>query len=331
MTDSNPDATFTIGAVSRLTGVPVDTLRVWERRYGGLAPARTSTNRRLYTQEDITRLTLIRQLVDQGHGVGTVAQLPESALRERLRLHDGIAVPPPERPEGKVPVLIYGEALPFLAEGWTEDMPGLNVVDRHTAYAGFEKAALDLKPSVLVAEWPTLTPEGIGRLHDLAQRVAARRAVAVYGFGMRETLDRARQLGVTTLRAPVTASALEAACLGPTPVLAAMAPAAAGSEVPPRVFDNETLGRLTRIPSRLRCECPHHLADLVFRLSAFEAYSLDCENRDDRDAALHAHLHRTTAEARALIEAALAHLIQVEEIDLGGLASPENVMDSLPV
>lgn len=327
-TDSSSEPTFTIGAVARLTGIAVDTLRVWERRYEGLAPARTSTHRRRYSERDIRRLTLIKQLVDQGHGVGTVAHLPETALRERLNLYAEPARPP-ESPASPVPVLLYGETLPFLMEGWAEDLPELEVLGRHTVYAEFERSALARKPAVLVAEWPTLRPEGMGRLHALMRRVAARRAVAVYGFAMREALEQARQLGLVTLRAPVTASTLAAACLEGDPASGAVARPASEPEIPPRRFDNETLGRLAHLKSRLRCECPHHLADLVFRLNAFEVYSLDCENRDERDAALHAHLYRTTAQARSLIEAALAHLIEVEAIEVEEITLPDDAAATL--
>ena len=79
------------------------------------------------------------------------------------------------------------------------------------------------------------------------------------------------------------------------------------------------LSAVTRLPTMIRCECPQHLADLLFRLSAFEAYSADCENRNENDAALHAHLHRETAKARVVLEEALEHLMRCEEIDLAAI------------
>jgi hypothetical protein len=64
--------------------------------------------------------------------------------------------------------------------------------------------------------------------------------------------------------------------------------------------------------SAVECECPQHLAQLVTDLSAFEIYSAKCANRDDDDAALHRYLHQTTAQARALIEAALLQVAEAE-------------------
>jgi DNA-binding transcriptional MerR regulator len=318
MTTPVSQPTFSIGTAARLTGIPVDTLRVWERRYGGMAPARTDTNRRRYTEADIRRLKLVRQLVEQGHAAGTVAHLPEEELRGRLNLHEELI--PAEAEPLSASVMLFGELLPFQAGAWADEWPELDLRGSFTAYGEFEKAALESKPAVLVAEWPTLTTERLEALRDLAQRIAAKRVAVVYGFGSRDAQDQARQAGITLVRAPVTATALREACR----VAGMTAPAAlplAEAEVPPRRFDTETLGRLAEVSTRLRCECPHHLSDLVLRLCAFEAYSLDCENRTEQDAALHAHLYQATAEARAIMEAALARLVEVEGIELGDSAA----------
>ena len=64
------------------------------------------------------------------------------------------------------------------------------------------------------------------------------------------------------------------------------------------------------------CECPHHLADLVSALRAFEDYSADCESRNEADAALHHYLWRCAAQARAVFEDAIEHVAQAEGIAL---------------
>ena len=53
---------YRIGAVSRLTGISTDNLRVWERRYQTVTPARTDSGDRYYSSEDISRLKLIKML-----------------------------------------------------------------------------------------------------------------------------------------------------------------------------------------------------------------------------------------------------------------------------
>ena len=71
----------TIAVVSRRTGVNQLLLRAWERRYGAIAPGRTPTGRRLYSDADIEKLLLLRQLTDADHRIGDVAHLAIADLR----------------------------------------------------------------------------------------------------------------------------------------------------------------------------------------------------------------------------------------------------------
>ena len=88
-------------------------------------------------------------------------------------------------------------------------------------------------------------------------------------------------------------------------------------EAPPeRLYDNRQLARAAVTSTAIKCECPHHLADLILSLCHFEAYSARCESLNRDDAALHAYLHVTTAQARSLMEQALQKVVEVEGIDL---------------
>jgi DNA-binding transcriptional MerR regulator/methylmalonyl-CoA mutase cobalamin-binding subunit len=74
---------YPIRAVSKLTGISVDTLRAWERRYAVVEPERDERGR-LYSEADVERLKLLRQLVEQGHAIGRVAALTSEELRALL-------------------------------------------------------------------------------------------------------------------------------------------------------------------------------------------------------------------------------------------------------
>jgi MerR family transcriptional regulator, light-induced transcriptional regulator len=74
---------YPIRAVSKLTGVSVDTLRAWERRYSVVEPERDERGR-LYSEQDVERLRLLRQAVEQGHAIGRVAGLPSEELQALL-------------------------------------------------------------------------------------------------------------------------------------------------------------------------------------------------------------------------------------------------------
>jgi DNA-binding transcriptional MerR regulator/methylmalonyl-CoA mutase cobalamin-binding subunit len=71
--------------VARQTGLSVHTIRVWEKRYGTVRPVRASNNRRLYSDEDVERLKLLRQATLAGHSIGQIAQSSAAELRRLLR------------------------------------------------------------------------------------------------------------------------------------------------------------------------------------------------------------------------------------------------------
>jgi len=57
---------YTIKQASARSGVAVDTIRAWERRYGVVRPARTASGYRLYDDEAIRTLDAMRRLVGAG-------------------------------------------------------------------------------------------------------------------------------------------------------------------------------------------------------------------------------------------------------------------------
>ncbi len=76
------DAHHSIKAVAQRTGLTAHVIRVWEKRYGAVKPGRTGTNRRLYSDEELERLSLLRDVTRGGHSISAVAQLPMDKLRQ---------------------------------------------------------------------------------------------------------------------------------------------------------------------------------------------------------------------------------------------------------
>lgn len=64
---------FKISTVSDLTGFSPTVLRAWERRYDFLEPERMPGGHRMYTRDDLRVLQRVRELLDQGHSVGELA------------------------------------------------------------------------------------------------------------------------------------------------------------------------------------------------------------------------------------------------------------------
>lgn len=76
------EAHHSINAVARRTGLTAHVIRIWEKRYAAVEPERTETNRRLYSEEQIERLNLLRAVTNSGHSIGHVAALPTEKLRK---------------------------------------------------------------------------------------------------------------------------------------------------------------------------------------------------------------------------------------------------------
>ena len=74
---------FKIGAVARLTGISVHTLRKWEERHGAVHPRRSEGGKRLYTDADVQRLVLIKKLADQGLSLQSIAACSFDELADR--------------------------------------------------------------------------------------------------------------------------------------------------------------------------------------------------------------------------------------------------------
>lgn len=80
MTSAKPNARYGIGLVSRMSGVPVETIRIWERRYSLITPERTSGGHRKYTDDHVAVLKAAAALVASGQRISAVAAMSKHAL-----------------------------------------------------------------------------------------------------------------------------------------------------------------------------------------------------------------------------------------------------------
>lgn len=309
---------YSIGAVSRLTGLTDHTIRVWERRYAAVVTARAANGRRQYTEADVQKLSLLKRLTDQGISIGRIAGASIVDLRRQVESLRELAASAEPRP---LRVAVLGDFLPrqLLEQGCA----GLDV---RLADSSRERFAADLQQQrvdVVVLERPVLDAE---TLEELQQHLAVSRAgqgVIVYSFGRSRDVEAAAKEGIVALRAPIGPAELCDAAARPASRGGAMSrdsqplgDAAADRDfdapVAVRRFSPQQLANLSSANNGIDCECPKHLAQLVSDLSAFEIYSDRCANRDENDAAMHRYLHRVTAEARALVELALHRLAEAE-------------------
>jgi len=139
-----------IGAIARLTGITTHAIRVWERRYGALSPARTSGGARLYTDHDVQRLRLIKRLLTRGYAISDVARLD---MQELSRL-----VPVDQRPRAssRSPDAQRAQA------AVDELLTAVGEMDLARAGRGLAQASMAFSPHDLVLQVLAPTLEGLG-------------------------------------------------------------------------------------------------------------------------------------------------------------------------
>ncbi|MCB1725886.1 MAG: MerR family transcriptional regulator [Gammaproteobacteria bacterium] len=317
---------YRIGAVARLTGISPDTLRIWERRYDIVKPERTPKGGRLYSHQDVTRLTMIKTLVDQGYAISTVANLAIEELSRRLNSAQPANLPPPD--SGQHEVCVIGQAISVRACN-TEGMPqGLELAGAYSDLDAFleDETTCD----TLVIEMPFLDRPIARELNNPELRRRAQRIIVMYAFSPSNIVSQLQRYGLQTLRAPVAIEHIWQHCqLSHTQQVDWQPPTwnprvASAEPIPPKRFDTHQLIRLSEVTTSLECECPHHMASIIEQLSAFEEYSARCEVATKQDAALHGYLHQMTARARWLMEVALERLAEVEGIRVDAAGNTGN-------
>jgi methanogenic corrinoid protein MtbC1 len=75
---------MSIGALSRATGVPVETLRTWESRYGFPVPERRPSGHREYPLSIVPRLRRIAEALSRGHRARQVVPASDVELAQLL-------------------------------------------------------------------------------------------------------------------------------------------------------------------------------------------------------------------------------------------------------
>jgi MerR family transcriptional regulator, light-induced transcriptional regulator len=88
--------THSMKVVARKAGLTPHAIRVWEKRYNAISPARTATNRRSYSDEDLRRLILLGKATRAGYAIGRIAHLSTDRLAALVRAEES-ELPEPSR------------------------------------------------------------------------------------------------------------------------------------------------------------------------------------------------------------------------------------------
>ncbi len=131
-----------IKVVCRRTGLSPDVLRAWEKRYLAVTPLRTVTNRRLYSDRDVERLSLLRKAITAGRTIGHVARLSDSELYALVMDDEANAYHPSA--ESHETAGAIGEEPYFSA-----CIAAVKALDTRTLEMALSHAAVGLSPSAL--------------------------------------------------------------------------------------------------------------------------------------------------------------------------------------
>jgi len=77
-------AVYSIRELEKLSGIKAHTIRIWEKRYGLIAPHRTNTNIRYYTDDDLKKILNVAVLNRQGIKISNIARLNDLELKEEI-------------------------------------------------------------------------------------------------------------------------------------------------------------------------------------------------------------------------------------------------------
>jgi DNA-binding transcriptional MerR regulator len=314
---------YRIGTISKLAGIPVPTLRVWESRYAAFTPIKTEGQHRLYGEEDLLRATLIKQLCDEGHGISTIANLNVQALSQLHHKHrngKAIEVSPTRAQQVTMAIVGLGLARRIEAKKFALNLLASSIEvtdifsDLQAAQAGtFEKPA-----EILLIKINTLHEIVMHEIEVVKATNKATQVIVIYNYGREQVAHAMRAAGMLVRREPISDYELGELIRSILTVEAnhTLREVTPSAMIPARKYSDETLARVAGISTNVLCECPKHVAEIIAQLASFEQYSQECLNKSTEDAHLHAYLTSVSGSARALFEHALEKVAQHEGIEL---------------
>ncbi|MGF6770021.1 DNA-binding transcriptional MerR regulator [Paraburkholderia sp. GAS199] len=307
------------GEAARMAKMPVTTLRIWERRYGVVAPPKTASGQRLYSEDDVRRLTLIKILVSRGHAIGAIARLDREQLQflAARSARDSSLPPEPAVVESAdIRLALVGGHLAqrMEASGVEWRLYGVKALVGFPDMAEARRAAATERFDAVLVSIDSLQEDAAEEVIAFGEAVRAKAIAVVYSFGTGPAAEMLRVAGVRLYREPDSRTEIRQ-MLGDLCERVRIQDHAGDDAVWSRArrrYDDSELEVIANRSSTIACECPRHLAELILKLSSFERYSDECLSRSAQDAALHRYLGDVSNRACAMIETALERVAREE-------------------
>jgi len=312
------------GAVARILRMPVASLRNWERRYALTQAKFSEGGQRLYSDDDVRRLAMIKQLTELGHAIGSLAKLDMSELQHvgAMLAHAQAVAQGTGRTEvfGIASSRSWRIAVIGVGLGVRLQRPSLlkslgRPIQLLGPFATIGQAVNNLRPEdidILLIYESQLHSSWLETLEALAPSFAGLPKAVLYGFASEAVCESLAKVGISLLREPqpdiVLSQWLQSLAPRMITSQASHAAAESSSEEPLHRWDDDVLMDFASRSSTVSCECPRHVAELLVQLTHFERYSAECANHNAADAQLHVFLQKMATESRARFEAALERI-----------------------
>jgi DNA-binding transcriptional MerR regulator len=177
------DSVYSIGAVSKMLGVPAQTLRSWEDRYGQIVPERSPGGQRLYSRDQVDQLRFVVRELDRGLQPGDAHRLLEE--------WDGRGSGPGSSQEGPMTVLL-ADRDPFAADVSEYLLRTEGYETRIVLTVEGARQVLDVEPPVL-AVIDLLISGGAGL--ELCRLAKAHGSIPVLAVSALDSRDQALEAG----------------------------------------------------------------------------------------------------------------------------------------
>ncbi|MEM9621287.1 MAG: MerR family transcriptional regulator [Pseudomonadota bacterium] len=300
MTQNNQQDLYRIGTVASLTGISVERLRAWERRYA-LAPAQKSGKTRFYSKTQLHQLKLIKHLTDAGHAISSLAELSIEQLQNRLEEQNAqpilYATHAPQ-------VALVGTNLQILEQQMlrTGHQSRIDVISR---WANMEAFAEDRSGTenvqILFLQLPVLSSQAL----DLARNYFPKsKIIALYQFATANMVTHFEGVGISALKWPLSWPEIEHLAISEHSH-------AIQHDWAPRQYSDEELIALAATDAS-SSQCPTYLVEAINQLNALTLYSAECEN-DEILSVNFQHTARLISQARSELETALSAFAEEPE------------------
>ena len=299
---------YRIGTVSALTGLSVERLRAWERRYN-LSPAHKSGRTRFYDQSQLDRFRIIKRLIDLGHPISSLVELDQKQLETRLKhqtldepefRHSNLALDKPM-------VGLIGPNLLLLeqkASGTSEALQqnSIEIAARWANIEAFKSEQEQIEDlDVIVIQLPVLNIQPIELIREYFPKS---KLIVLYQFTRADIISQIQSLKIPTIKWPISWIEIEHMCVNDHRLLR-------GNKHPsPRKFSDEELIAIAS-SSDDATGCPEYVVESIHQLNALATYSHEC-SKESKDSSSMEALHASTTHARAELEIALDRLISAD-------------------